>query len=633
MRQRSSKFVLQSIAVFSVLAFVPFLYFYNQLALIESKTEAHIEQQSRNKLEYSKVELQSSLDKMSASLRYLSHNNILLQAVTNPSEANIEALQDFWVLIARTQGYYSQLRFVDIEGNEVVRINSGKNFIELVEDEYLQNKADRDYIEYAHALGDQEVGTFGIDLEQENGDLVRPLTPTYRVIYPITFKGQRLGYFIANLDIVRIYNRLAYKNRAVNLPIIATSDGYYLMTPSGDDIMGHLVEQNADVNIAKQYPALWNRIQLSDSGTVKDQEGWLSYTKTQLGGVKQISNMILFLTTDFSQANAFAQDERKVLYQQATFILIILILLTFTFVTWNYNHEKNSLDSKIARAAMNGMSAMIITDRHNRIIQVNEEFTRVSGFELADVKGQKPSLFSSGKHSQEFYLSMWKELENTGLWEGEVINKRRDGSLITQILRIQTVKHNSDTIQFYVASFVDISHRKELENRLRDLSEKDSMTSLWNRRKFDSEMQAHSARAKRYKNQAVSVLALIDIDHFKRVNDRYGHDKGDAVIRQVAKSLEKQLRETDLVARIGGEEFALILPHTDLREAEVVLNRIRIAINLESELNITVSVGLTEICSHQDETYKRADIALYESKSLGRDTVSILSMTESHSIA
>lgn len=633
MRQRSSKFLLQSIAVFSVLAFVPFLYFYSQFTQIDDKTELHIEQINRNKLEYAKVELQNSLQKMSESLRYLSHNNILLQALINPTETNTEALQNFWLLIARTQGYYSQLRFLDQEGQEIVRVNSGDGFIELVEEENLQNKSHRDYFTYARALGNREVGTFGIDLEQENGELVQPLTPTYRIIYPLNFNGQRLGYFVANLDLVRIYKSLAYKNHAKNLPSIVTAQGYYLMTPNGNDIMGHLVEENANINVANQYPLLWRGIQLSDSGTVKDQQGWYSFTKTQVGSSDNISAVTLFLKTDASEALAFSSDERRVLYQQGIFILIILILLTFTFVTWNYNHEKNSLDSKIARAAMNGMSAMIITDRNNRIIQVNEEFTRVSGFELEDVKGQKPSLFSSGKHSQEFYLNMWKQLENTGIWEGEVINKRRDGSHITQILRIQTVKHNSDTIQFYVASFVDISHRKELENRLRDLSEKDSMTSLWNRRKFDSEMQAHSARTKRYTNQAVSVLALIDIDHFKRVNDRYGHDKGDAVIKQVAKSLEKQLRETDLVARIGGEEFALILPHTDLREAEVVLNRIRVAVSLESELNITVSAGLTEICSHQDETYKRADIALYESKSLGRNKVSILSMTENDSIA
>ncbi|MFM2586795.1 GGDEF domain-containing protein [Vibrio sp. TBV020] len=633
MRQRSSKFILQSIAVFSVLAFVPFLYFYNQYSLISVKTELHIEQLNRNKLEYAKVELQASLQKMSESLRYLSHNNILIQAVTNPTKPNTEALQDFWLLIARTQGYYSQLRFIDNSGMEIVRVNSGQNFIELVDKEHLQNKSGRDYFEYAKTLGDRDVGTFGIDLERENGELVSPLVPAYRVIYPISFNGQRLGYFVANLDLVRIYKNLAYKKHITNLPHVVSQEGYYLMTPNGNDIMGNLVRKNADSNLAKQYPLLWRSIQLADSGTVKEQNGWFSYTKTQIGGGDQISTVIMFLKTDFSAARAFGEDARMSLHQQAIFILIILVLLTFTFVTWNYNHEKNSLDSKIARAAMNGMSAMVITDRNNRIIQVNEEFTRVSGFELDDVKGQPPSLFASGKHSQDFYINMWKHLEKDGLWEGEVVNKRKDGSQITEILRIQTVKDNRGTIQFYVASFVDISHRKELENRLRELSEKDPLTSLWNRRKFDSEIQAHSARAKRYKNQEVSTLALIDIDHFKRVNDQYGHDQGDVVIKEVADSLTKQLRETDLVARIGGEEFALIMPHTDLREAEMVLNRIRIAVNLESELNITVSVGVTEICEVQEESYKRADIALYESKSLGRNQVSVLSVSESHSIA
>lgn len=633
MHRCSSKFLLQSIAVFIILAFVPFLYFYNQYFLIERNAEQHIEQVNRNKLEYAKVELKNSLGKMESSLRYLSNNNILRQAITNPTEVNIEALQDFWLLVAKTQGYYSQLRFIDNNGVEIVRINSGESFTELVSQEHLQNKSNRDYFKYAKTLGDTEVGTFGVDLERENGELVTPLTPAYRFIRPISFDGKRLGYFVANIDLVRIYKSLAYKNRIGNLPIIAKYNGYYLMTPTGTDIMGDLAGQNSNINISNQYPLLWRSIHLANSGTVKGQNSWFSYTKTRLGSGRQENTVVMFLKTDFSAVNSFSQSEKESLHQQALLILIILLLLTFTFVTWNYNHEKNSLDSKIARAAMNGMSAMVITDRNNRIIQVNEEFTRVSGFELEDVKGKLPSLFASGKHQQDFYMKMWKNLERDGLWEGEVVNKRKDGSLITEILRIQTVKDSKNTIQFYVASFVDISHRKELENRLRALSEKDPLTSLWNRRKFDKEIQNQSVRAKRYKNQEVATLALIDIDYFKRVNDQYGHDQGDTVIKEVANSVSKQLRETDLVARIGGEEFAIIMPHTDLSEAEMVLNRIRIAVNLESELNITVSVGVTEICQRQEETYKRADIALYESKSLGRNQVSVLSVSESSSIA
>jgi len=289
--------------------------------------------------------------------------------------------------------------------------------------------------------------------------------------------------------------------------------------------------------------------------------------------------------------------------------------------------------SKIARAAMNGMSAMVITDHNNRIVEVNEEFTRVSGYELKDVVGKQPSLFSSGKHNQEFYMAMWKELEEKGIWEGEVVNKRRDGTKITEILRIQTVRDQNNIIQFYVASFVDITHRKELEDRLRELSERDPLTSLWNRRKFDNEMTSHSIRVKRYPDSETTSLALLDIDHFKRINDKYGHDEGDNVIINVANILTDHLRESDLVARIGGEEFALIMPHTSIGEAEIVVNRLRTAIHLETNMGITVSAGVTEICSRSSDSYKRADIALYESKSLGRNQVSVLSTHESESIA
>lgn len=633
MHKRNSKLVLQFTLVLCALSFVPFLYFYNQLSLLETKTEQHVEQLNRNKLEYAKAELNSTMVKISSSIRYLAHNNMLLQAIKNPTPSNIDALEDFWLLIARTQGYYSQLRILSSEGMELIRVNSGEHYIEVVDKSDLQFKGDRDYFKYAKTLKPQQMGTFGIDLEVENGVIVQPLTPAYRIIFPISYNSQTIGYFVANLDLLRLYKNLAYKGLIDNLPNIATDQGYYLMSSQGSNIMGHLLNDNSEHNLAIQHPNLWRNVQLRESGTAKGDHGWFSFTKSSIGDSARENNLVIFLTTDFSEAQTFSDHERQEIYQQAALITIITLLLTFSFVTWNFNHRKNSLDSKIARAAMNGMSAMVITDRNNKIVQVNEEFTRASGYKLEDVKGKPPSLFSSGKHSQDFYIKMWRALKEYGLWEGEVVNKRQDGSQITEILRIQTVKDKNDTIQFYVASFIDISQRKELENRLRELSLKDPLTSLWNRRKFDSEIQSHAARYRRYQYSEGSTLALIDIDHFKRINDQYGHDQGDVVIKEVADSLKEQLRETDIIARIGGEEFALIMPHTELKEAEVVLNRIRIAVNLNSQKNVTVSVGITEISDAPEETYKRADIALYESKSLGRNQVSVLSVVESHSFA
>ncbi len=633
MRRRSSKFIIQFFTVLCVLSFVPFLYFYSQLSSIEQQTQHFVEQLNRNKLEYSKVELHTSLQKISASLNYLANNGLLNQTVSDPTRQNLDALEEFWLLIARTQGYYSQLRFLDNTGMEVVRINSNSRIIEIVEPDRLQNKAHRDYFVHAQTLKENETGYFGIDLEEDNGQLVIPHIPAYRAIYPITVNGERKGYFIANLDLLRIYQGLAYKRNHANLPNVANERGFYLMSTEGDPLLGNLINAHKDSNIAIQYPQLWRSIQLRSSGTVKDQGHWISYTSMQVNEAENIDQLIFFIKTPNEVASALRAESRQDIYTQAAFISVILLLLTFTFVSWNHNHHKNSLDSKIARAAMNGMSAVVITDRNNRIIQVNSEFTRISGYTLEDVQGYPPSLFSSGKHQQQFYMNMWKILEDRGLWEGEVVNKRKDGTLITEILRIQTVKDNKGIIQFYVASFVDISHRKELENRLRELSEKDPLTSLWNRRKFDSEMRAQAMRSKRYGDSEPSTLALIDIDHFKRVNDTHGHGKGDETLVEVARCLELHLRETDIISRIGGEEFAIIMPHTELKEADIVLNRLRTAINITSELSITVSAGATEISDSAKEAYKRADIALYESKSLGRNRVTLLSFVEEDSIA
>ncbi|MEF1341263.1 GGDEF domain-containing protein, partial [Vibrio rotiferianus] len=119
-----------------------------------------------------------------------------------------------------------------------------------------------------------------------------------------------------------------------------------------------------------------------------------------------------------------------------------------------------------------------------------------------------------------------------------------------------------------------------------------------------------------------SCLALVDIDHFKRINDELGHDEGDRVIKLVSKVLLQGVRNTDFVARVGGEEFAVIMPHTSAKEAEIVLNRLRIAVDIHAELSVTISLGYTDLTANSTRSYKCADIALYEAKSSGRNCVS-----------
>jgi len=180
-----------------------------------------------------------------------------------------------------------------------------------------------------------------------------------------------------------------------------------------------------------------------------------------------------------------------------------------------------------------------------------------------------------------------------------------------------------DQVSYYITSLVDISARKELEERLRNLSERDELTQIWNRRKFEQQLSQHTSLIERYPATPMACLALVDIDYFKRVNDEQGHDEGDRVIREVAKILQNGLRNTDVLARVGGEEFAIIMPHTTVSAAEVVLNRLRVAVSISKQVDVTISVGYTELTSNSTLSYKCADIALYDSKSSGRNKVSL----------
>ncbi|MER2494499.1 diguanylate cyclase [Vibrio neptunius] len=624
---------MQFVLVFITLAFVPTLYFASELSKVEEQARKQVDLLTQTKLEYARSELKSHSSKVIESINVLSTNGVFRRAVLEPNRMNLDTLQDFWLLVVRTQGYFSQLRYLDNSGQEVVRINHHQRASIVVPKHLLQDKSHRDYFEFAQQLPSNTLGTFGIDLELENNEFAKPLTPSLRIIVPVDIQSQRRGYFIANLNFEYLYQRLAYNKFNSELPDVYNAQGYYVMSEKMDRIMGHLVEENAQYQLSRMYPKLWRQLLLNQHGTIFEQGKWLSYVKAEIDTLDRPIQFILVAEVSQQEASQLYLDRKQELTIQALSIYVIIVFITFSFLTWNSNHTKNSLESQIARAAMNGMSAMLITDRHNRIIKTNEEFTRVSGYTFEEVKGKQPSFFAANKHEQEFYINVWKTLEKEGLWEGEVVNKRRDGSLITEILRMQTVTDNNGVIQFYVASFVDITHRKELENRLREMSEKDSMTGLWNRRKFDQEMAMQCLRTKRYRDSEPTCFAIVDIDHFKRVNDQLGHDEGDKIIKSVGVALNLHLRETDFIARIGGEEFAIIMPHTRLQEAEIVTNRLRTSVSLAHQEQITVSIGVTEMDDSIENTYKRADVALYESKSLGRNSVSILSSAEMNTVA
>ncbi|ENM5751848.1 sensor domain-containing diguanylate cyclase [Vibrio mimicus] len=628
MYSSARKYFIQFSIVAFVLGFIPALYFIDEASQLETQAVSSVEKQTRLQLEFSQHDLLQMLQKAYQSTQVLAKSDTLLAASKALNTTTLQQLETLWDVTLRSQSIFSSFKLLDRDGREQLKAIYDGDRVVFIESAQTIDDFSQEIIAKYNQLPNKQV--WASELALNHKDPLGTL-PTFRFVTGIGRQDNTDGYLVVTVKLQSLYQRLSFVYDQFDSPDV--------LNLAGDLLLGELSQPNESdgspaPRFSEQHPELWQRILIKPQGFALSNQTWFSYVQVDLSSVLPDSDpLVLVLRVNKEEIDKTYATARWSLMSQAATVLSLLTIIAAGFAAWNINHLKNSLDSKLARAAMDGMSAVVITDRRNRIIKVNNEFTRLSGFTFDEVKGKQPSIFASGLHKTEFYIQMWKALQDIGFWEGEVINKRKDGQNITEILRIQSIRDENHIIQFYVASFVDISHRKALENRLRELSEKDALTDLWNRRKFDQAIHLECAKVRRYPNLAQTCLAIVDIDHFKRINDKFGHSEGDRVLRGVANSIQEQLRESDFIARIGGEEFAIIFPYTSIEEAERVLNRVRLYIASTQPHDVTISGGVTDLCSIPDQSYKRADLALYESKSSGRNQISILTQAEMHHFA
>src|SRR5690554_1163056 len=284
-------------------------------------------------------------------------------------------------------------------------------------------------------------------------------------------------------------------------------------------------------------------------------------------------------------------------------------------------HELNRL--RMRAAAFETGQAALIANADMRIVKVNDAFTRITGYRPGEVIGQTPKMFQSGRHSTEFYADMWRLLQDTGHWQGEIWNRNKRGDIYPVWQSITAVRRKPGEVRHYVSLFHDIAERKSVEKVLAEEAMRDHLTGAANRRTFDRQLIS-AVKAARERNAEV-VLMFLDIDHFKLINDRHGHAVGDHVLYALAQLVQRRLRKGDLFARWGGEEFALLLLDTPLKGARRLAERLRDDIERAAmpKPGMTVSIGLTayQVDDTARSLIQRADVALYRAKSNGRNRV------------
>jgi diguanylate cyclase (GGDEF)-like protein/PAS domain S-box-containing protein len=270
--------------------------------------------------------------------------------------------------------------------------------------------------------------------------------------------------------------------------------------------------------------------------------------------------------------------------------------------------------------------AVIVTDADNRIVSVNPAFEAITGYASEEAIGRNPSLLSAKTLPKVFYQEMWQSLLDSGRWSGEVLNRKKSGETYVEWLSIKRLLNDKGQPVHHVAVFSDISQRKQAEERMRHLALHDALTGLPNRSLLSDRLNQCLSTARRDKTRF--ALLYFDLDKFKPVNDKLGHDVGDALLIAVAQRVQECVRESDTVARIGGDEFVALLPKLqESGDAMRVAEKIRDALSRPFQVaghvcEISASIGIALYPEHGEDEKQLtliADAAMYQAKQNGRN--------------
>ncbi len=566
------------------------------------------------------------------------------------SDTAREQLLEEWLTFLRQKRQYSVLRLIDTQGKERLRVDRYHGGLRVLEEHELQDKSHRYYFSEAIALGPGELYISPMDLEMERGKVLQPPIPMIRFAMPLfDAEGNKHGVFVISYMAERLLDHFEEMLGASRGHVsLLNGEGYWLRSLRDPDrewgfSLGH------DWTYEKAHPEAWTEIRDGDRGQFERGEHLFSfrtlYPLEVAGGYKAEDDgdhQGHYHIDPRSYRWKVVSDIDPVLLQQVMHqhlfglpLAIGLLLMglaalgVWLRVRMQYErrrlHRQLALDALVVEATTDGV---FITDAERRILSVNDGFSRITGYDEAEVLGRTPRYLSAGFHDAKLLEGIWRSLEIEGRWQGEVSNRRKDGGLYHEWLSLRRVEDERGGVLNYVGIFSDITARKREEQQLKHRAHHDALTGLPNRTLMEDRLRQILAHCRRGDGRA--ALMFIDLDRFKPINDEYGHEAGDAVLREVAARLSAVVREEDTVARLGGDEFVVLAGDgrsiDNLRAlAERLLLELRRPFDIDGiSCRISASIGVALFPDHGEEgdtLLKHADEAMYRIKQQGRDGV------------
>ena len=596
------------------------------------------------------------LDNMQAKLDAVQNSEIFQKHTDEDGFVDVE-VEDLFLSIARSDNFIMNLRFLNTKGEEIVRVERNLCYAlpYLVNYNDLQNKKDRYYFKKILSLHQNEYWMSKLDLNVEHKKVVKPLRPVIRMGTPVYKNGEKVGVLIVNVFMKKLLEQLS--SSKLYHTYIVDKDGYFILHPNPKYNFSRYKEPHKRLEdffhkaseILKKSPYISNTL-YADSLGIKNGEG-----------LKMI----------IQPTQAFIHASTRFLYEKIAFMIVILLLFSAPvafFLSKPYARLKKDVDT------LNDNLEHKIEEQTKELKELNktlekkvEERTKeqellLSLFDLGDAVLFK---WRNDEHWSVEYVS--KSVEkllgytpyefiNSKITYAECIHKEdlprvikevneaiekklyffthKPYRVITKDKQIKWIHDNTviarndkGEIKNFIGYLTDITAIKEQELQMQRLSITDKLTQVYNRLFLDQVLNKQHYRLLR--NDERCSLILMDIDHFKEINDKYGHLVGDVVLQELSELVKKNIRESDIFGRWGGEEFMIIAPHTSAKEAYQLAEKLRKLIQAHEFKHvghITVSFGVTECTKDHtlDTDIFISDKALYRSKKEGRNRVTLL---------
>lgn len=524
----------------------------------------------------------------------------------------------------------------------------------------MQDKSGRYFFRDTFKLGPGEIYVSPLDLNIEHGEVERPLKPMIRFGMPVFDKaGRKRGVLLLNYfgqDVLDHFHR-AIQGGEPRSAMLLNREGYWLSAPEPEDEWGFMLGKTG-LTFGNRFPEVWKKLSSIEDGALATDKGLFVFStvhplkpelhsstgsplprapsRSEIASSEYYWKIVTFVSNETLSGRSFFNQSGG---RYMLLIIYSLLALGIAIITYTSLGRRQALNwlkvrERNLREITGTMSdGLLVMDNAGRITFANKAVTTMLGYELDEMLGQDMHelmhVNADGTQAPRSECKMLKVLETGATYRSlEEIFRRKDGSLLPVSVSASVLVTNTDSSGIVVA-FHDITEIKHFERELERRAQTDVLTELNNRRYFYELAEQELLRARRY-GKSLAFL-MLDVDHFKQVNDTYGHYAGDAVLRKLSEVCLHTLREIDIVGRFGGEEFVVLMPETEAAHALDAAERLRleiaaadVVIDSGESIRFTVSIGVTCLCADDeniDAVLKRADTALYQVKKAGRNQV------------